>query len=173
MRRSHKTVILSEAPHRSIAQRRVLWRGVEGPRRSLLADALRSFPATSYKGNQKSHQLRTSPTGVVMGLWPTQGDEKRLGPATTLYGTVALSFVIPKRSALYSLGCFSSKLPQNRHPERSASQIYCTTERFMARSRRTPAMPVGRCSSELSGHKLQGKSKKSQAERSAPHRFIA
>jgi hypothetical protein len=30
-----------------------------------------------------------------MGQRPTQGDEKRLGPATTLYGTVALSFVIP------------------------------------------------------------------------------
>jgi hypothetical protein len=34
-------------------------------------------------------------TGGVMGLRPTQGDEKRLGPATTFYGTVALSFVIP------------------------------------------------------------------------------
>src|SRR5580704_19701059 len=33
----------------------------------------------------------------------------------------------------------------------------------MARSRRTPAMLVGRCSSELSSHKLQAKSKKSQA----------
>ena len=30
-----------------------------------------------------------------MGLRPTRGDEKRLGPATTLYGTLALSFVIP------------------------------------------------------------------------------
>jgi hypothetical protein len=30
-----------------------------------------------------------------MGLRPTQGDEKPLGPATTLYGTDALSFVIP------------------------------------------------------------------------------
>jgi hypothetical protein len=30
-----------------------------------------------------------------MGLRPTQGDEKRLGPAPTLYGTNALSFVIP------------------------------------------------------------------------------
>jgi hypothetical protein len=30
-----------------------------------------------------------------MGLRPTQGDQKRLGPATTLHGTVALSFVIP------------------------------------------------------------------------------
>jgi hypothetical protein len=33
-----------------------------------------------------------------MGLWPIQGDEKRLGPATTLYGTVALSFVIPSEA---------------------------------------------------------------------------
>jgi hypothetical protein len=31
-----------------------------------------------------------------MSLRPTQGDEKRLGSATTFYGTVALSFVIPK-----------------------------------------------------------------------------
>jgi hypothetical protein len=30
-----------------------------------------------------------------MGLWPIQGDGKRFGLATTLYGTVALSFVIP------------------------------------------------------------------------------
>ncbi len=43
---------------------------------------------------------------------------------------------------------------------------------FMARSRRTPAMLVGRCSSELSGHRLQGELKKSQpptgAQRSGP-----
>jgi hypothetical protein len=32
---------------------------------------------------------------VVMGLWPIQGDGKRLGPAAALYGTVTLSFVIP------------------------------------------------------------------------------
>ena len=38
----------------------------------------------------------------------------------------------------------------------------------MARSRRTPAMLVSRCSSQLSSHKLQAKSKKSHAsERSA------
>ena len=30
-------------------------------------------------------------TGGVMGLRPTQGNEKRLGPASTLYGTVTLS----------------------------------------------------------------------------------
>src|SRR5271163_2867791 len=30
-----------------------LWRGVEGPRQCLLADALRSFSATNYKENKK------------------------------------------------------------------------------------------------------------------------
>ena len=42
-----------------------------------------------------------------MGLRSTQGDEKRLGPATTLYETVTLSFVIPsvaEGSAVSSLG---------------------------------------------------------------------
>ena len=33
-----------------------------------------------------------------MGLRPTQGDEERLGLATTLYGTVVLSFVIPSEA---------------------------------------------------------------------------
>src|SRR5882757_4807970 len=32
---------------------------------------------------------------VIMGLRPTRGDEKSLRPATTLYRTVAPSFVIP------------------------------------------------------------------------------
>jgi hypothetical protein len=32
---------------------------------------------------------------VAIGLWPTQGDEKRLSPTTTLHGATALSFVIP------------------------------------------------------------------------------
>ena len=30
-----------------------------------------------------------------MGLRPTEEDQKRLGPATTFYETIALSFVIP------------------------------------------------------------------------------
>jgi hypothetical protein len=30
-----------------------------------------------------------------MGLWPIHGDDERLGPATTLYETIGLSFVIP------------------------------------------------------------------------------
>jgi hypothetical protein len=33
-----------------------------------------------------------------MGLWHTQGDDKRLGPTTIFYGTVALSFVIPSEA---------------------------------------------------------------------------
>jgi hypothetical protein len=33
-----------------------------------------------------------------MGLRPTQGVEKRLGPVTTLYGNVAPSFVIPSEA---------------------------------------------------------------------------
>jgi hypothetical protein len=33
-----------------------------------------------------------------MGLWPIQGYEKHRGPATTLYATVALSFVIPSEA---------------------------------------------------------------------------
>ncbi|MEA2541790.1 MAG: hypothetical protein QOH35_3156 [Acidobacteriaceae bacterium] len=34
-------------------------------------------------------------TGVFTGYWLIQSDEKRIGPATTLIGAVALSFVIP------------------------------------------------------------------------------
>ena len=38
---------------------------------------------------------------------------------------------LPGRSPIgANVGCFSSKLPQNRHPERSASQIYRVTERL-------------------------------------------
>jgi hypothetical protein len=33
-----------------------------------------------------------------MGLRPTQGDKKNLRPATTLYRTVAFSFVIPSEA---------------------------------------------------------------------------
>jgi hypothetical protein len=39
-----------------------------------------------------------------MGLRTTEGDEKRLGPATTLYETVALSFVIPSTR----ISCFTA-----------------------------------------------------------------
>jgi hypothetical protein len=37
---------------------------------------------------------------------PNQGDEKRLGPATTFYATVTLSFVIPKPRDLRFRGPF-------------------------------------------------------------------
>ena len=68
------------------------------------------------------------------GLRPTQGDEKRLGPASTLHGTVALSIVIPRACDFFDLfvfsallaGCFSP--PQSRHPERSAARVYRITD---------------------------------------------
>jgi hypothetical protein len=44
----------SRHPERSASpicrKQRTLWRGVEGPRRCLLADALGSFPAANYNG---------------------------------------------------------------------------------------------------------------------------
>jgi hypothetical protein len=42
-----------------------------------------------------------------MGLRPTRS-EKRLGPATTLYETVALSFVIPKLSRISYFTAFTA-----------------------------------------------------------------
>src|SRR3984957_17175903 len=84
-----------------------------------------------------------------------------------------LTFVIPSTVtfSIFSRFCTRPDIFQSprkgRHPERSASQIYRITQGFMARSRRTPAMFVGRCSSELSGRRLQGKSKVTGSERSA------
>ena len=46
--------------------------------------------------NLRSHLV--IPTGGIMGLRPTQGSEKRLDPATTSYGAVALSLVIPSEA---------------------------------------------------------------------------
>src|ERR1700751_1145995 len=41
------------------------------------------------------------PTGGIMGLWPTQGDEKHLDPASTRNGAVTLSLSSrPERSAV-------------------------------------------------------------------------
>jgi hypothetical protein len=51
---------------------------------------------------------------------------------------------------------------QRRHPERSAAQIYRITEDLWRKAEGTPATLPGRCSWELSGHRLQGKLKKSQ-----------
>src|SRR5579859_1308507 len=49
-------------------------------------------------GAQKRFHEGSVEPGVLMGLQPTQGDEKCLGPATTVDGTVALSFVIPSEA---------------------------------------------------------------------------
>jgi hypothetical protein len=47
-----------------------------------------------------------------MGLRPTQVDEKRLGPATTLYGTKALSLVIPPAPACRGSEAEGSAVPR-------------------------------------------------------------
>src|ERR1700689_3907393 len=78
-------------------------------------------------------------------------------------GIAKLSSREPVTFSIFSRFCTRPDVflspPKRRHPERSASQIYRITEGFMARSRRTPAMLVGRRSSELSGHRLQAKLK--------------
>jgi hypothetical protein len=61
--------------------------------------------------------------------------------------------------------------PQSRHPERSAARICRITDALWrgveepvpSVAEGTQAMIVGRCSSKLSSHKIQSKSKKSQA----------
>ena len=66
--KSKKSQALSEAPRRSTAYQRVLWRGVEGPRRCLLADALRSFPATNYREIEKvTDSERSRPVSACRG----------------------------------------------------------------------------------------------------------
>ena len=62
-----------------------------------------------------------------MGLRPTQGDEKRLGPAAAIYETLALSFVIPSAAErLQFSGSFVETWhlvpPQVCHLDRSAAQ---------------------------------------------------
>jgi hypothetical protein len=65
-------------------------------------------------------------TGVPIDLWPTPGDEKGFGLATTLYATVVLSFVIPSEaegSAVPRTFVETSTfiLKQNCHLDRSAA----------------------------------------------------
>ena len=67
--------------------------------------------------------------------------------------------------------CFQF-LPERRHPERSASQIYRISESLWREVEGPRRCFLGRCSSGLSGHELQGKLKKSQPLSGAPHRFI-
>jgi len=46
-----------------------------------------------------------------MGQRPTHGDEKNLRPATTLYRTVAPSFVIPRACDFFDLSVFCTPQP--------------------------------------------------------------
>ena len=53
-----------------------------------------------------------------MGLRPTQGNEKRLGPASTLYGTVTLSLSSrPERRDLRFRGPFVEMFFDRAYPD--------------------------------------------------------
>ena len=54
-------------------------------------------------------------------------------PASVPQGRMKLPRTTPIRATLF--GCFSSNSPQNRHPERSASQIYRVTLGLVARDK--------------------------------------
>jgi hypothetical protein len=77
------------------------------------------------------------------------------------------AYITSNEPVVFSIFCVFRTPPdvlqpawQNRHPERSASHICRITAGLMARSRRTSALLVGRCSSELSGRKLHRTTKK-------------
>jgi hypothetical protein len=58
-------------------------------------------------------------TGGFMGLRPAQADKKRLGPATTLYGTVVLSFLSSEVVTFLisrKRGCLSPSPPPQQSP---------------------------------------------------------
>src|SRR5271170_6593498 len=68
----------------------------------------------SWKHRLVIHKQNCHLDRWIMGLWPTQGDEENLGPATTFYRTVALSFVIPT-GAKRSGGTCGSADPSWKH----------------------------------------------------------
>jgi hypothetical protein len=83
-------------PERSASQirpiKKGLPRGVEGPRRCSLADALLVFPATNYEGNEK---VTSSDQRIHGHSGPPKVVKNAFCPATTLHGSVTLPFVIP------------------------------------------------------------------------------
>jgi hypothetical protein len=62
----------SRHPERSASQiyrkQRALSRGVEGPRRCLLADALGSFPAANYSGSKKVTNSERTRISYIIAL---------------------------------------------------------------------------------------------------------
>jgi hypothetical protein len=99
----------------------------------------RSGPLSTNSGETE----RPSPAGACLEL-PFR--LVQITPASSggfdLPTTVIGSGRVPRPIGANVFGMFSSKLPQNRHPERSASQIYRVTQRLVARSRRTPEMLI-------------------------------
>jgi hypothetical protein len=143
-----------------------------------------SMFAPAYVGRQRrgeapstvclvlSSSSLSCPTGVVMSLWPTQGEEKRLGPTTAPYGTVTLTFVIPSEaegSAVpqTSLGNVQH-YPQTKlssRPERT--RISCHAARD--RSARAP-FSKGKAHEVHQRHQVRQEFRGSAVERSAVFR---
>jgi hypothetical protein len=71
-----------------------------------------------------------------MSLRLTQADENH----SEVVSTVPTRDASPTSVNLF--GVFFFKPPTNRHPERSASQIYRVVQRLLARSRRTPKVLI-------------------------------
>ena len=134
----------SEAPRRSIASQRVYGAESKDPgdaRSQVLFGAFRPQttrgiekaidsersrpvpPAPACRGacrggicSSADPSWRCFSTKRSLACGPTQGDEKRLGPATTLHGTIALSFVIPG-------GCDFFNFPDSLWPESSEEHL--------------------------------------------------
>src|ERR1700730_8346404 len=79
-------------PSRSLPSSKLVWRA-EGERTADLSTTLRSGRDDRFCLGTLSivSKLICHLDRGIMGLRPTQGNEKRLGPASTLYGTVTLS----------------------------------------------------------------------------------
>ncbi len=113
-----------------------------------------------------SAKRQPSPEGLGIQRQPVE--RRRCG--TTLFVcslrepvtfSIFSCFLHPTRCCLVPSRKASSCLPRRAVGAKRVADLW-HNRGFMARSRRTPAMLVGRCSSELSGHRLQGKLKKSQ-----------
>jgi hypothetical protein len=91
----------------------------------------------SFRGSSRPHLAQSARYGAPGSVAPPGVREMQARAVSQIHKLI-------RDDAVF---CISNS-PQNRHPERSASQIYRVTQRLMARSRRTPRalvvpMPLG------------------------------
>jgi hypothetical protein len=108
-----------------------------------VAHESKSVPQRLKPSSAQTITARLNPCPSFDSLFPSLSGAVQVGQPKNVIWTVWLNLAhqdaVPQ--ALTYLGCFSSNLPQNRHPERSASQIYRVVQRW-ARSRRTPKVLI-------------------------------